>query len=445
MQSYTVEEFQPKYVERPPDSAQRFEPHHANFEGNFAQREGDMDRVKAWVHDYTTPQQQQVQPVGPVRGNSNMAAQQACALTREAVDGLRVYKDMQEHMGSENRRLVSENERLDMAVGVLNERFHNMTTENQEHLDHIWDRIDDYAATLKDLLPKDMYKTQRGPAQGENRFGSEQSFDPDVTGRASSYAQSSKSFDPATMPLSSRASSHAQSTRFSEKSIDPERASVVVRTPERTLFTPAASQHVRVQLTKEDLQSFTPPLQGSARVLPVVVVTNDSIQQTERQRAFVERVGMVARVIHALTHGDRVLSNFGGKVRDIPAVYELMWDIMTQIKSEYVWVFDAEMELKHYVQSIDYIELYPATFSADKHQDFLLGRDVGYGYEFIPAGPPSMSIDQFRGSRLCPSIVRNTEALWEMYMRQFLNWNTETTIALTRLLQYEKARLRRDL
>lgn len=122
-----------------------------------------------------------------------------------------------------------------------------------------------------------------------------------------------------------------------------------------------------------------------------------------------------------------------------------MWDIMTQINMEFVGVFDAEMELKHYVQSINYIELYPATFSADTHQNFLLGRDVGCGYEFIPAGLPSMSIDQFRGTRLCPSTVRNAEILWAMYMSQFLNWNTETTIALTRLLQDEKARLRRAL
>jgi len=497
MQSYTVEEFQPKYVQRPPDSAQRFEPLHANFEGNFAQREGNLDRVKAWVDDYPqqqpaapirysrelpvqqawgndypqqqqvqpvgpvrvnsdlpvqqawgndSPQQQQVQPAGPVRVNSDMAfRQRACALTGKAVDGIRVYKDMQEHMGSENRRLVYENEGLNMAMVVLQERFHNMSTENQEDLEHSMNRLDDYAATLDDLLPKDMYKTQRGPAQGENRFGSERSYDPEASRKTSSYAQSSKSFDPANMSMSSMASSHAQSTRFSDKSFDPESASVVVHTPERSLFTPAASHHVRVQLTKEDMQSITSPLQGSARVLPVVAVTNDSIQQTERQRAFVDRVGMVARVIHALTNEDRVLSSFGGKVRDVPGVQELMWDIMTQINMEFVGVFDAEMELKHYVQSINYIELYPATFSADTHQNFLLGRDVGCGYEFIPAGLPSMSIDQFRGTRLCPSTVRNAEILWAMYMSQFLNWNTETTIALTRLLQDEKARLRRAL
>jgi hypothetical protein len=348
-------------------------------------------------------------------------------------------------MGNENRRLVYENEGLNMAMGVLQERFHDMSTENQEHLEHSMNRLDDYAATLDDLLPKDMYKTQRGPAQGENRFGSERSYDPEASRRTSSYAQSSKSFDPATMSVTSRASSYAQSTRFSDKSFDPERASVVVHTPERTLFTPAASHHVRVQLTKEDMQSFTSPLQVSARVLPVVAVTNESIQQTERQRAFVERQGMIARVIRALTNEDRVLSSFGGKVRDVPGVQELMRDIMTQINMEFVGVFDTEMELKHYVQSIDYIELYPATFSGDVHQDFLLGLDVGCGYEFIPAGLPSVSIDVFRGSRLCPSTVRNAETLWAMYMRQFLNWNTETTIALTRLLQDERNRLRRAL
>ena len=445
MQSYTEEELPQQYVQRRPPSAQRFEFLHANLESDFAQRDGGLDRVSSWDHDYTAPQQQQVQSAAPIRFNSDMAVQQARDLTGRAMDGLRVYKDMQEHMGGENRRLAFQNERLELAVGVLQERFLDMTTENQEHLEHTRNRLMDYAATLEGLLPKDMYKTNRGLAQGESSFGSERSYDPDLSRRTSSYAQSSKSFDPATMSVSSRASSHAQSTRFSDKSFDPERASVVVRTPERTLFSPAASQHVRVQLTKEDMQSFTSPLQGSARVLPVVVVTNDSIQQTERQRAFVEREGMVARVIHALTNEDYVLSSFGAKVRDMSGVQELMWDIMTQIKAEYVWLFDADMELKHYVQSIDYIELYPATFSGDTHQAFLLGHDVGCGYEFIPAGLPSASIDLFRGSRLCPAFLENKETLWVMYMRQFLNWNTETTIALTRLLQDEKTRLRRAL
>ena len=115
MQSYVEEEFPQQYVQRAPPSAQRFESIRTNFEGDFAQRDGDQDRVKAWVDDYPqqqpgdpircsrdlpvqqawgndSPQQQQVQPAGPVRVNSDMAVQRACEITGRAVDGLRLFR-----------------------------------------------------------------------------------------------------------------------------------------------------------------------------------------------------------------------------------------------------------------------------------------------------------------------------------------------------------------
>ena len=370
---------------------------------------------------------------------------QSLALNRMAMQGLHTFHESHEELARVNGEQLRVNEEQARHIAMLEQRMQSVSMEHAAHLYRVDGALADFASTMAMLVPGVSSESCRSASS----VGSSAIFpqnlvsikEPRVLVTSQVYA-SEKSFDPEFNSCSSRGATSGGAGYAAP--LPPARDFVGLA---------AAMNSMADQLSpKPRVDGATlPSLVSEAEIDASFATAKSSSVEISEYAVLVGQVGPgsfgaapVGQVAAQNTLEFRVMSGlmsisayappFVQKMRDHPEIYGLLGQIMQTIEPEFIHVFGIAPTVGDFVSSIGKIEVRPATFDQEELNKVLRREEVGFGCAFIPAGPPSHSINVFNCTNFDKDVGQNKGMLWGLYMRQFLSWNVGITLHLARTL-----------